>query len=188
MQTQNFRRGVLALMALGLTLGTLAILGCGDDDDEADEADSTLKQAVLRGAEEVPPVTTTDPNATGSVLLTVKGDQTEIEYTLSYSGLNGIQVAHIHVGATGVNGPVILFLCSNQAGSPAPPTPPPPACPNGAGTVEGTLTAENLIPRLTSTPRAATFAEAVSAILNGLAYANAHTTVFPNGEIRGQLR
>ena len=36
MQTQIFRRAVLGLMALGLTLSMLAILSCGgsDDDDE----------------------------------------------------------------------------------------------------------------------------------------------------------
>ena len=36
MQTQIFRKVILGLMALGLTLSVLAILSCGGSDDDDD--------------------------------------------------------------------------------------------------------------------------------------------------------
>jgi hypothetical protein len=173
MQTQKFKTGVLGFMALGLTVGALAILGCESDDDE------NVRRATLRGTEEVPPVTT---NASGSAELTISDDLTQVAYTLSYTGLANVTQAHIHVGAVGVNGPIILFLCTNlalPAGVPAPP-----ACPAAAGTVTGTLTAANLIPNAAAGIN--TFADAITAILNGNTYTNVHTQAFPGGEVRGQ--
>ena len=52
MQTQIFRRAVLGLMALGLTLGMLTILSCsGDDDDE----DAIELAGELAGCQRSPP-------------------------------------------------------------------------------------------------------------------------------------
>ena len=50
MPMQLFRRTVLGLMALGLTLSTLAILSCGGSDDD----NETRLQANLSAANEVP--------------------------------------------------------------------------------------------------------------------------------------
>ena len=58
MQTQIFRKTVLGLMALGLTLSMLAILSCGGGDDDDDEV---RRQANLTGAAERPAPRTTNP-------------------------------------------------------------------------------------------------------------------------------
>lgn len=136
--------------------------------------------ATLRGTQEVPVPVVTDTN--GFAALTFNEDRTEILYTLQYSDApTDFTQAHIHVGGTGVNGPIIFFLCTNL--QPPDGVPIPPACFRGDGTIRGTLTADNLIPA----GGIADFAGAVQAILNGNTYVNAHTVGNPAGEIRGQL-
>ena len=185
MQMQIFRRGVLGLMALGLTLSMLAILGCGGGDDDGE----TQRTANLRGSNERP---TPLPNVTGSgtVVLTINDDQTEIQYVLTYTGLNNVQQAHIHVGDVNTAGGIILFLCTNVGtganvaigGGPLP-TPQP--CPQGTTvTITGTLTEQNLSPKPAQGVN--TFADAITNLINGNTYTNVHTRDNPLGEIRGQ--
>ena len=109
MQRQIFRRAVLGLMALGLTLGMLTILSCGGDDDE----DAIELQANLRGANEVPlvPGVANSPGS-GTAELTINDDQTQISYVLTYTGLSNVAQGHIHVGDANTAGPIILFLCA----------------------------------------------------------------------------
>jgi hypothetical protein len=201
MQTQIFRRAVLGLMALGLTLGMLTILSCGGDDDD----DAIELQANLRGANEVPlvPGVANSPGS-GTAELTINDDQTQISYVLTYTGLSNVAQAHIHVGDANTAGDIIFFLCTNigvgqNLGIGGAPLPTPPACPAGSGTVTGTLTQANLIPRAATaaTPEVSNFAQAITQILNGNTYTNVHTNDgvappntgpgdFPAGEIRGQ--
>jgi hypothetical protein len=175
-------------MALGLTLGMLTILSCGDDDDDAIEL-----QANLRGANEVP---VANSPGSGTAELTINDDQTQISYVLTYTGLSNVAQGHIHVGDANINGPIILFLCANGALVNNAPVPPP-SCPAGSGTVTGTLTSANLILRPQNTPAINSFADAITQILNGNTYTNVHTDDgvpppntgpgdFPGGEIRGQ--
>ena len=83
---------------------------------------------LLTGAEEVPYVSTT---ADGRFEARINREETEIEYTLSYSALEGdVQQAHIHIGQKKVNGGISVFLCSNLGNGPAgtqacPPAPAP---------------------------------------------------------------
>jgi len=139
-----------------------------------------MVQATLSGAQEVPPVTT---GASGTSALTISADQTQISFSLTTQNITGVTQAHIHVGPAGVNGPVILFLCTNL--TPPSGVPTPPTCPTSGGTVTGILTAANLIPNIGAGIN--TFANAVNAILNGNAYVNVHTSQNPGGEIRGQI-
>ncbi|HEV7802911.1 MAG TPA: CHRD domain-containing protein [Burkholderiales bacterium] len=62
-------------------------------------------QVRLTGAEEVPPVNTT---ASGTGTVTVSEDKS-VSATISTQGVNGV-AAHIHEGAAGANGPVIVPL------------------------------------------------------------------------------
>jgi hypothetical protein len=119
--------------------------------------------ADLNGAQENPPVATT---ATGKGIAVVSTDNSSITYIVSYSGLSGTaNAAHIHTGAVGANGGVILPL----AAGPSPMT--------------GTLTAADF----SASGAVTTFAQAVAAIAAGTTYFNIHTTANPGGEIRGQI-
>jgi len=61
--------------------------------------------ATLTGAQEVPPVST---DAKGSASIKVASDKT-VSGSVTTTGVNGV-AAHIHQGATGRNGPVIIPL------------------------------------------------------------------------------
>ncbi len=144
-------------------------------------ADGKLK-ARLRGFQEAPAISTT---GSGEFRGKINDDGTSIDYKLSYSGLEGGSVlfAHIHLGQRSVSGGVIVFLCANV---PVPVTTP--ACPTPSGTVTGTVTASDVIGPAGQGITAGEFAELLRAIRHGVTYANVHTTAFPSGEIRGQIR
>jgi hypothetical protein len=117
----------------------------------------------LSGAKEVPAVST---SGTGSAKLVLNAARTQISYTVTYSGLSGpLAAAHLHVGAAGTNGPVVLPLKV------------------GPSPMTGTLTAADLVPA----GGVATFADAVDRLLSGQLYVNLHTAQNPGGEIRGQV-
>lgn len=117
----------------------------------------------LDGSQEVPAVVTA---ATGEATVVISADNSTIWYVVTYSGLSGaLAAAHIHAGAAGVNGGVILPLVAS------------------ASPMVGTLTSSNFTPSGSIT----TFAEAVSAVKAGTTYVNLHTAANPGGEIRGQV-
>lgn len=123
----------------------------------------------LSGNQEVPPVTT---SASGTAVVELNREQTEIKVTLNTSGLQNVTAAHIHVGPAGQNGPIIFTLYSQADG----------AFPNP---LVKELTSTNLQPQ----PGAGIndFADAVNALLSGNTYLNVHTQANPTGEIRGQI-
>lgn len=117
----------------------------------------------IDGSQEVPPVVA---GATGEATVVISADDSTIWYVVEYGGLSGaLAAAHIHVGATGVSGGVILPLAAS------------------ASPMVGTLTAADFTPSGAIT----TFAEAVAAIKAGNTYVNLHTAANPGGEIRGQV-
>ena len=126
--------------------------------------------ANLLASSEVPPSTTSTGSGTGTFTFdTVAQD---IAFTISYSGLtSSAAMGHIHAGAVGVNGPVILPF------SPGPT--------DTSGTLTGMLTPADLINQATS--GIVTFSDIYNAAIAGDLYTNVHTGNFPAGEIRGQL-
>lgn len=138
--------------------------------------------ADLSGGEEVPARVT---GATGEAKFKLNNDGTELHYELQVEDITNVVQAHIHIGAPGVNGPIVVFLYG-------------PVAPGG-GPIEGriargTITAANLINDLAGHP----LSDLVDAIRSGNAYVNVHTNDgidppntgpgdFPGGEIRGQL-
>ena len=119
--------------------------------------------ADLNGAQENPPVATA---ATGKGTVVISADGSTITYLVTYSGLSGtVNAAHIHTGAVGANGGVILPLTAS------------------ASPMVGTLTAANF----SASGSVTTFAQAVAAIRAGTTYFNLHTAANPGGEIRGQI-
>ncbi|KRT64613.1 MAG: CHRD domain-containing protein [Chloroflexi bacterium CSP1-4] len=120
-------------------------------------------EATIDGAQEVPAVATA---ATGNGLAVISSDGTSVGYAVTYGGLSGaLAAAHIHTGAPGVAGGVILPLAA------------------GPSPMFGTLTSADFKPSGSVT----TFAEALAAIRGGTTYFNLHTAANPGGEIRGQI-
>lgn len=109
-------------------------------------------RVVLQGSQEVPPVSTT---ASGSGIITINPDRS-VGGSITTSGINAT-AAHIHVGAAGTNGPVIVPLTktSDNVWS----------VPAGAKLTE---------------------AQYASHVARNL-YVNVHSAAHPGGEIRGQI-
>ena len=147
----------------------------------------------LTGYQETP--ATINSTGSGEFAAKINSDGTEIQYVLQYRDLSTtVLQSHIHFGRPGLNGSIVLYLCTNL--TPPANVPAPPACPQAppggsTATVTGTLTAANMIfPTSLSQgldAGAAGFAEVVAGIRNGAAYANVHTAKIPSGEIRGAL-
>ena len=166
----------LMITALGAVLAVLATLSA----PALTVADDDIK-ATLRGFEEPPAVSTV---ATGKFRGEINRES--IEYRLSYSGLEApVRQAHIHLGQMDVNGGIVVFLCQTAAFPD--PTGLAPTCPQ-SGTVEGTITAANVIAVAAQGIAAGELDEVLRAIRRGVTYANVHSTKFPGGEIRGQIR
>jgi hypothetical protein len=139
-------------------------------------------QAHLTGDEEVP---ANESLGQGQAIIRVSEDETEISYRLIASNIENVVASHIHVGAAGVNGPVVAFLFGNV--------------PAGGGRTDGvlatgTITAADLVGPLAGQ----SLSVLVDEIEAGNTYVNVHTNDgiapvntgpgdFPGGEIRGQL-
>jgi hypothetical protein len=113
-----------------------------------------------------------------------RADQT-LSFVLKYSGLSApVTQSHIHFGKVHVAGGVMVFFCSNLAGAPAGTQP----CPANGGTVTGTLSAGNVVGPTAQGVTVGDFQAIVEALQSDTTYANVHTTAFPAGEIRGEIR
>ena len=145
----------------------------------ADEESSTKLRATLKGFNETPANSTP---ASGSFRATVSGDS--ITFELKYSGLVADSLfAHIHLGQKNVAGGVMIFFCDNSNPSHSPRT-----CPARGGTVTGTVTAADVIGPNGQGIAPGEFSRVLEAIHSGVTYVNVHSTKFPAGEIRGQVR
>jgi len=147
----------------------------------ADEASQTFK-AKLSGFQESPPKLSP---SVGHFQATVTG--TTLSYTLTFTALSSPAfMAHIHFGQPGVNGGIFLWLCGS-ASAPGPAGTP--ACPAGGGTVSRSgVTAADIQAVAAQNVPAGSFEAAMSILASGDAYVNVHTTNFPGGEIRGQVK
>jgi hypothetical protein len=135
--------------------------------------------AHLNSSNEVNPAGV-DSQGQGQVIFTLSEDGTSIHYKLIVANIEDITQAHIHCGAEGVNGPVVVFLFGFDASG---------VTTNGT-LAEGTITAANIIARPNSASCSgglATFEDLLARMRNGTAYVNAHTPTYPGGEIRGQI-
>lgn len=108
-----------------------------------------------------------------------------LTFSLTYSDLSApVTQSHIHFGKKHMAGAVMVFFCSNLASAPAGTQP----CPASGGTVTGTLSAANVLAIPGQNVTAGDFQALADALESDTAYANIHTTSFPAGEIRGQVR
>jgi hypothetical protein len=175
--------------SLGLLLAVTVVVGVatGNAQDTSDSQSQSQFGTDLNSFNASPSLFT---NGKGTSRVQIAADKTSISYELSYSGLSSaVTQAHIHFAQKGVNGGIIVYLCDNTGFAPKGV----PACPD-SGTVTGTATAadvnppNNPLPVTTQGIAPGDFAALVAAIEHNSGYVNVHTTDFPAGEIRGQLR
>jgi hypothetical protein len=158
-----------AVRLLGVAAAAWILPACHDGDDDGGGSrprSSTEVRAILRGTQEVPPVAS---GGSGTAEVRVHPSRTQIEFTLEVAGLSGLTGAHIHAGTPGTTGPILFTLSSATFTSPH----------------TGTLTAADLTPAPGHGIN--TMNDAADAILEGRTYVNVHTSVHPDGEIRGHL-
>jgi len=151
-----FLATVLALAAVAMSCSSKSARNYGND---------------LFGTNEVPPVTT---NAAGNVSFTLSSDETSMSFVLTITEpIDSAFASHIHLGAPGVNGDVIVPLWTGEQGM------------GYTGTLRSaTLTNADLTGPMAGKTLAA-LAESIDA---GHVYVNVHTKAHPAGEIRGQLQ
>ena len=125
----------------------------------------------LTGAGEVPSTTST---ATGQCTFTLSSDGNTLHFVLTVNNLTNITAAHIHLGAAGQTGPVIvpLFLGPAKTG------------PFTGTLAEGDITASSLIGSL----QGKSISDLVADFNSNMCYVNVHTTAHPGGEIRGMVQ
>jgi hypothetical protein len=131
-------------------------------------------RAHLDGGQEVPPRET---QATGQAVFRLSRDGKELHYKLLVANLENIVQAHIHVAGIGVNGPVVTWLYPS-----APPAMLIPGVTNGP-LHEGVITDANLVGLLAGSK----VADLVDLMAANNTYVNIHTSLYPGGEIRGQI-
>jgi hypothetical protein len=141
----------------------------------------------LKGRYELPLRNT---NEQGQAIFRISDDGQSVDYKLIASNIDNAFMAHIHMGPSTANGPIVVWLYPSTTPVPGP---------LGSGRhdgvlAEGTFTAANLVGPLAGHP----LSDLIDAIESGNAYANVHTNDgqgdintgpgdFPGGEIRGQL-
>jgi hypothetical protein len=127
---------------------------------------ATNWSASLNAAQEEP---RNSSRGTGSATFRIADNSRLIRYRIAARRLTGrVQAAHIHLGRPGVSGPVLVTICARPCTLPK----------------SGTLTAR----QFSKAPGIPTFARAIRFIKQGRTYVNLHTSRFPKGEIRGQIR
>ena len=120
-------------------------------------------QTLLDGDREVPVpggAAVDDPDGQGIAMVRASGHR--IKYTVAWAGIDRPTMGHLHVGATGVSGPVVVPLFMNPV-------------PQNIFAIAGTVrdVDKHLVTDIRRSPRGY--------------YANLHTAEFPGGAIRGQL-
>ncbi|MFB3069008.1 MAG: CHRD domain-containing protein [Acidobacteriota bacterium] len=177
----DVKRSLLLCMLLVsfLVIPQVRVVSAQDGEDEPERERRGLV-ASLNGFQEVPAVVS---SGRGSFRARVRSDRTEIHYRLRYGRLEGeVTQAHIHIGQRGVNGGIAVLLCSNEDNSPAQ------ACPMGEGEISGTVIAADILPISEQGVEGDEMVDLLRAIRAGAAYVNVHSSLFLDGEIRGQIR
>jgi len=138
-------------------------------------------KGTLSGYQEVPAIST---EASGKFEAKVPKGGGPIDYELSYMGIPDVTQAHLHFAQKGVNGGIVVFICSNLGNGPAGT----PACPADSATLTGTVTSDDVLATVPNQGIAAgELDELKRAVRAGAVYANVHSTEFGGGEIRAQL-
>lgn len=141
----------------------LALGGCEDRNEDFD-----FFEASLGGGEEVPANSSAASGRAGFAF-----DGSSLVYTLEVGAIRDVFMAHVHSGARGANGPIMVDLFGGPGATPVSFT-------ERAVLAQGTLTAASM-------REGVTFEQLIAAMRAGTAYVNVHTSGSPGGEIRGQV-
>ncbi|HYF99672.1 MAG TPA: CHRD domain-containing protein [Candidatus Saccharimonadales bacterium] len=164
MKTSNY---IMTFMLLSITAAIAAVVVATISSTPAAYANHEFA-ANLTGQEEVPPV---DTQATGqAILVPISPSNQTIQYFVNVTGVQGATQGHIHSGAQGENGPIVVTLFKFDS-------------PQNTVFEKGNITASNLEGPL----QGKTIPDLITAMKNGSTYVNVHTEQNPNGEARGQL-
>ena len=141
--------------------------------------------ANLSGYQEVPTLSTA---GTAKLQARISKDESAVDWVLSYQALEGtVTQAHIHFAARAINGPIVVWFCTNLGTPPGPAGTP--ACPAAPATISGTFHAADVTAGAAAMGlEAGNLAELIAGIRAGATYANVHSTLRPGGEVRGQIR
>jgi hypothetical protein len=145
-----------AAIPVMLASAALVLAGCQTMESGWESTKSFFagSNVTLSGAQEVPPVTT---SGSGSGTITVSEDKS-VSGSVKITGFTAT-AAHIHTGAAGKNGPVIIPLTKSSDGS------------------------------TWSVPAGAKLTDAqYNEYKAGNLYVNVHSAAFKGGEVRGQLK
>jgi hypothetical protein len=156
MKSMKIRKSPLFLLLLILAIG-LTTYGTARAAMEVIGGTSGGRplHAALSGGQEVPGPG--DPDGSGLAVITLNQGQGTVCWDLSVTGIAPATAAHIHEGAKGVAGPVVVTL-----------TPPDDGSSSGCATVDA-----DLIMEIRQSP--------------WLYYVNVHNADYPSGALRGQL-
>ena len=145
------RLKISALVVAAAAFAALAVpaIGAGDDAE---------RQAKHKGKDEVPGPG--DKDGTGEVQLETKIAKSKLCYLVEFKDIGVATAAHVHKGAKGDDGKIVIPLFEEETASPA----------EDCVKVES----ERKLKKLVKNP--ADF------------YANVHSEEFPDGAIRGQLK
>jgi hypothetical protein len=173
----------MTVSTLGMIVSNVALLAVFAAVPQPVRADDNHARAHLSGYQEVPTLSTP---ADGRFRAHIDRRNQQIDYELSYEDLeSAVLQAHIHFSARGLNGPIVVFLCTNLGNGPAGTQ----ACPAAPAKISGTIRAADVLDGAAAQGLGTgSFDDLADAIQAGATYANVHTTGRPGGEIRGQIR
>ena len=150
----------------------VGIAGCGSSNSTPAPSNITVFTVQLSPANEVPPVTNAEQSARGTAVITVNSQANTIDFNVSVNSFPTTSVltaAHIHPGAAGVAGGVLIGTGLTSANAPS------------LATGSATFSFNGVAP---------TSADQITQILANPQnfYFNVHTTANGSGVMRGQLR
>ena len=181
-------------------VAALLVTGCGDSSDplapDSEQRPEVMtsqdgkeaapgKKAILSrifiapmSAEQEVATTPVESRARGLSTFRLSRDGKTLHYIVRVRRIENVTMAHIHIAPAGTNGPVAVWLH---------PDGPPPMLIEGRTDgilARGTITDDQVIG-----PLAGQGLEGLlEALRSGTAYVNVHTSQYPGGEIRGQVK
>src|SRR5215218_3317895 len=99
-------------LGIAVTVWALGVAGCGSSNNgPITPSNTTVFTVQLSPANEVPPITNAENTARGTAVITVNSQTNTLDFNVSlnsFPATAALTAAHIHPGAAGVNGTVLI--------------------------------------------------------------------------------